>query len=233
MALLRRYRRLVAAGMVGLASFFFVKAVQPPKPSVVTVVAVTHDLPAGHVLAAGDLELRQWPRSFALTNPFTAVDRVIGRLIAGPMFAGEPLSVSRVVGPGLLDIGSLNSDAATAIKLVAATVRLADPGEANLLRPGDLVDVLAATSASAVGVDSPAAARVVARDARVITVPSATEPGGATGLLNSNQSSTGSTASSRNPSMVILAVTPSTAADLAGAGARSRLSVLIKSPGAS
>lgn len=83
---------------------------------------------------------------------------------------------------------------------VLMPVRIADPAAARLLRPGDEVDVLATpTPRAAGGRTAPARARVVARHARVAELP-----GG---------------------SLLVLAVTPRVAAELAAAAATSELAV--------
>src|SRR5688500_2009331 len=61
---------------------------------------------------------------------------LVGRVLAGAVRAGEPLTDARLVGPGLTAL--LPPD------LVAAPVRLADLAVAGLVGPGDRVDVLAA-----------------------------------------------------------------------------------------
>ncbi|TDC18886.1 hypothetical protein E1265_24735 [Streptomyces sp. 8K308] len=93
--------------------------------------------------------------------------------------------------------------------LVAAPVRIADAAAVRLLSPGDRVDVLAASAEAAEG---GGAARVVARRARVAEVPdgagSPPVDGGAGG-----------------GALVVLTVSPETAAKLAGAAAESELVV--------
>ncbi|MGA5423580.1 hypothetical protein [Streptomyces lavendulocolor] len=93
------------------------------------------------------------------------------------------------------------------VETVSAPVRIADAATVRLLRPGDRVDVIASpVSSPADGEDG---ARVVARGARVEKVPGArADPpdGGA---------------------LVVLSVPRATAAELAGAGATSRLAVTL------
>ncbi|WP_405894374.1 hypothetical protein OG272_20790 [Streptomyces sp. NBC_00104] len=90
----------------------------------------------------------------------------------------------------------------TVVETVTAPVRIADAAAVRLLRPGDRVDVIAAEESATGG-----AARIVARGARVVKVPtaSATESG----------------------ALVVLTVPRRTAARLAGAGATSRLAVTL------
>jgi Flp pilus assembly protein RcpC/CpaB len=96
--------------------------------------------------------------------------------------------------------------------LVAAPVRLVDPGVAPLLHAGQRVDVLAAPESPTGFVDTSATlARVVAHDVRVLAVRS---PGAADANLGT---------------LVVLGVTPDDARALAGAEAGGRLSVTLES----
>ncbi|WUI47217.1 hypothetical protein OHS59_19210 [Streptomyces sp. NBC_00414] len=89
------------------------------------------------------------------------------------------------------------------VERVTAAVRIADGATVRLLRPGDLVDVIAAEQSAA------GDARVVARGVRVTKVP---EP------LDSV---------SEGGALVVLSVPRRTAARLAGAGVTSRLAVTL------
>jgi len=95
--------------------------------------------------------------------------------------------------------------------LVAAPVRLADPGVAPLLHAGLRVDVLAAPESPTGSADaSGALARVIAHDVRVIAVR---PPDAADANLGT---------------LVVLGVTPADARALAGAEAAGRLSVTLE-----
>jgi pilus assembly protein CpaB len=95
---------------------------------------------AAVLLAAAALFLALRPAGApAAARPPTAVPDagpLVGRVLAGGVRAGEPLTDARLVGPGLTAL--LPAD------LVAAPVRLADLAVAALVRTGDRVDVLAA-----------------------------------------------------------------------------------------
>ncbi|HET9379204.1 MAG TPA: RcpC/CpaB family pilus assembly protein [Streptomyces sp.] len=98
-------------------------------------------------------------------------------------------------------------------RFVRAPVRIADAATVRLLRPGDRIDVIAAgdgTTGRTTNGAADGAARVVARGARVAKVPEALgdEPGGGGAL-------------------VVLSVSPATAARLAGADATARLAVTL------
>ena len=130
-----RLRRAVAAALAGVAAWLVVSAFPPdPSPAGVPVVVSVRDLPAGHRLSASDLRVDRWPSGVrpasALQDPSRAVDATLG---AG-LGAGEPLTASRLRGPGLL----------TGLPgLVAAHVPLTDPGAAALVHAGDHVDLIA------------------------------------------------------------------------------------------
>jgi Flp pilus assembly protein CpaB len=92
---------------------------------------------------------------------------------------------------------------------VSAPVRIADAATVRLLRPGDRVDVIAAADPPAAGSEGAVAAKVVASGVRVTEVPAGSEDSADGGAL------------------VVLSVPRATAAELAGAGATSRLVVTV------
>lgn len=96
-------------------------------------------------------------------------------------------------------------------RLVSAPVRIADADAVRLLRPGDLVDVLASPPEAAASTR----ARLVAHRARVTKLPS---PQGSKARGEEIVERGG---------LVVLAVPPRTARDLAGAGAHSQLAVAV------
>nr|WP_238545449.1 MULTISPECIES: RcpC/CpaB family pilus assembly protein [Streptomyces] len=102
--------------------------------------------------------------------------------------------------------------------VVSAPVRIADAAAVRLLRPGDRVDVLAAPGSDQA--HGPAAARVVARGARVTDVP---RPG----RVAAADVETGDLGAASGGALVVLAVPRPTAAALAGAAATSRLAVAL------
>ena len=104
-------------------------------PTTVAVVVAARDLPAGAVLARTDLRVARLPPGTVPDGVAGATDELVGRPLAGPLRAGEPVTDVRLVGPGLT--------AALPAGRVAAPVRLADLAVAGLVHPGDRVDVLA------------------------------------------------------------------------------------------
>jgi pilus assembly protein CpaB len=198
-AVLRR-RGLLAAGLVAAAVATALPRLAPdPLPTTLVLVAA-RDLPAGAALATDDLASAALPRDLVPSGALAADAEPVGRLVASAVRRGEPLTDVRLVGAGLLT--------GLAAGLVAVPVRLADPGTAALLRPGDAVDVLAApTTPDGAGTGT---AQVVAARTRVLAVPAAE--------------------AQDDGALVVLATSPATAARLAAAAVTSRLSVTVWPP---
>ncbi len=126
-------------------------AAPPPGTPVVTAAA---DLPAGTTLTEAALVVTE---PAAAPGGATAdPGALVGRVLAAPLRAGEPVTDVRLVGPGLTALLPAGQ--------VAAPVRLADLAVAGLAGPGDRVDVLA----TAPDADR---AEVVARGALVLAAP--------------------------------------------------------------
>ncbi|MWA05829.1 flagellar biosynthesis protein FlgA [Actinomadura sp. LD22] len=161
-----RLRRPLAALSAAAAAGLALTALRPgPAPSV-RVLAASRDLPAGATLGTSDL------RALDLPPPAVPAGAVrsgaAGRVLAGPMRRGEPLTDARLVGDGLLHGYGPGT--------VAAPARIADAGTVRLLHAGDRVDVLAAPPPAGPG-DLPgnggrwSEARVIVSGVPVITVP--------------------------------------------------------------
>lgn len=145
-------RRLLAAGLAAAAALASLRAVAAPAPETVEVLVAARDLAAGEPLSASDLAPAAWPSGSA---PRGAVDDAVGRVLAAPLRAGEPVTDVRLVGPGL---GRATSG------LTAVPVRIPDAGAADLLRAGDRVDLLATDPADG-------RTRPVAEHVLVLAVP--------------------------------------------------------------
>lgn len=207
--LLRRHRRLLAAGAAAAGVLVGLQAVRPGPQPTIPVLVVAHDAPAGRVLAGDDVEVAQWPVGLAPAAALQSVEQLPDRPLLSGVAAGEPLVPERFLAPSLL--------AAYGSGMVATPVRLADAGAADLLREGDLVDVLAAGPGEAGGISAPA--QVVASRVRVLlagaTTPAPDDPFSGAGAGDAD-------------SLVVLATTPAAAAAIAGAAATSRLSVVLR-----
>ena len=127
----RLIRRWLAVGLLVLGGL---SLVQPGSARGAPTVLAAHDLPSGAALSAADVRLADLPdeaRPMGVLSTFDAVD---GRLLAGAVRAGEPLTDVR------LATVPARSDPGTA----TVPVRLADAAVTGLLEPGRHVDVVAA-----------------------------------------------------------------------------------------
>ncbi|HEX8002054.1 MAG TPA: Flp pilus assembly protein CpaB [Mycobacteriales bacterium] len=195
-------RRVVAAALAGLSVLFGLSALRPPAAPAVAVLAAARDLAPGVALAIEDLRPVSLPLTAVPEGALRPGAAVLGRVVAGPVRRGEPLTDVRLVGPSLL---------AAVPGAVAVPVRFADPGAVAVLRPGDRVDVLA-TPASARDAPHPGPARVVAANVVVLAVTAAGEAGLGDGAL------------------VVVACPPDVARALAAAAATERLSPALLPP---
>jgi Flp pilus assembly protein CpaB len=152
-------RRVAAAGLVVLAG---VAALRPdPDAERTQVVVAAHDLSPGAVLSADDLRVE---KRLAPTIPDGAqsdVDTVAGSTLAGPARRGEVLTDVRLLGRRLAE-----SAAGPDARIVP--VHPVDSALADLVRPGDVVDVVAAAEANSPS--APKAPSVIATNAIVVLV---------------------------------------------------------------
>jgi Flp pilus assembly protein CpaB len=184
-----------------------ISAVSPAPPPSAEVAAAARDLSGGTTISADDLQIVKVPPDSMPAGAITDEEQLTGRVLAGPVRAGETITDVRLVGPALL--------AGYGDQLVAAPVRIADAGSAALLQPGDVVDVLAADGVGGADVESVVSeARLVASDVRVVTVPRDGESALDGGDLGEG-------------ALVVLATTSQTAARLASAAVTARLSLTI------
>ncbi|MGY1751828.1 Flp pilus assembly protein CpaB [Blastococcus sp. SYSU D01042] len=160
------------AGAVLLAGIALVLALRPGPPAgaaapeAVPVVVAARSLDAGRALGIDDLALARYPAGTAPAGVVAHPELLTGRVLAGAVRAGEPLTDTRLVGPGLTALLPQGQ--------VAAPVRLADLAVAALVRTGDRVDVLATQD----GADE---AEALASGVRVLASGSGEDP--AAGLL--------------------------------------------------
>lgn len=194
-------RRLLAAGAAAGAVAAGLQAVTAPPPPRTLVLTAAHDLAAGSVLRPSDLARVAFSPDSVPDGVLASSAAAVGRTVSSPVRAGEPLTDVRLLGASLLD-GYPG--------LVAAPVRIVDPGAVRLLRVGDRVDVLAADPQTG-------EAFTVAAAVRVIALPGSPGQGAGTGLADGMVSG----------GLVVLAVPEATATRLAGASVDSALSVVI------
>lgn len=195
-----RHRRLLAAGLAAGAVAAGLTAVTPPGVPGVPVLMTTRTVPAGGVLEPADVTTRPLPAEAVPDGAVTRLAEATGRVLAAPARRGEVLTSSRFVGPDLL-VGTSG--------MVASPLRLADPGSAALLAPGDRVDVLAAETELTGRTATVGPARLVAPAVRVLAVNPGSDP-------------------QLDGGLVLVAVSPAQAAHLARAAVTARLSVTLR-----
>jgi Flp pilus assembly protein CpaB len=142
-----------------------------PASDVAPVVVSATDLLPGTVLGAGDLAVTHLPTASVPAGAVPDPEMLLGRVLAGGVRAGEPLTDARLVGAGLTALLPEGQ--------VASPVRLSDLAVTALVRTGDRVNVLATPPDAA-------SAELVAEAALVLAAPGAAagpEPDPAAGLL--------------------------------------------------
>jgi pilus assembly protein CpaB len=154
------HRRKLAVLAAIAAVLTGVSAAAPEGPAMISVVKATSRLPAGTVVSRSDLVLDRVAASDVpegvLTDPLT----LVGKTIAAPVAENQMMTPLAA------------TDARTSVPHghVIAPLRLVDTAMVALLRPGDLIDVIAADAQAG-------QATVVAAGARVVTIPQVPDEG--------------------------------------------------------
>jgi Flp pilus assembly protein CpaB len=150
-------RRALAGALVILAVVAAWR--DDPRTDRIDIVVAAHDLSPGAALDADDVAIRTVSATTAPDGARHRIDEIVGNTLAGPARRGEALTDVRLLGPRLAE-ASAGPDA----RIVA--LPLAEAALLDLVRPGDVVDVVAAPVAA----DTESAARVIASDAVVVLV---------------------------------------------------------------
>ncbi len=157
-------RRITAAALVVLAG---VVALRPdPDRAVAPVVVAARDLSPGAALTADDVCLEKRSAATLPDGSQADIDAVVGSTLAGPARRGEVITDVRLVGSRLAE-----SAAGPDARIVP--VHPVDGALVDLVRPGDVVDVLAASNTgpdNAASGDANSRPRVVATNAVVVSV---------------------------------------------------------------
>ncbi|WP_027504115.1 SAF domain-containing protein [Rhodococcus sp. UNC23MFCrub1.1] len=189
-------RRIVAAALVGLAVVSAYRT--DPSRTEVPVVVTATDLAPGTSLTAADVTLTRVDSSLLADGTLRSVDDAVGRTVAGPVRSGEALTDVRLLGPRLASATLPSGDA----RIVP--IRLADPELAQLLRAGDVVDVVRAAP------DDTSPSGVIAESATVVMV------------------SAPSSGVSRRDQLVLVALRADDASAVAAASLSDALTVLLR-----
>jgi Flp pilus assembly protein CpaB len=152
-------RRVAAGALVVLAA---IAALRPdPAQERTDIVVAARDLAPGIELGSADVRLETRTAPTVPDGAQTDLARVVGATLAGPARRGEPLTDVRLLGPRLAE-----SAAGPNARIVP--LHLDDTALLDLIRPGDVVDVLGAGASADVGADTEP--QVVATDAVVVLV---------------------------------------------------------------
>ncbi|OBY33690.1 SAF domain-containing protein [Mycolicibacter kumamotonensis] len=152
-----RARRVAAGVLVLLAGAAAIRS--DPQGERVEVVVASRDLAPGTALTADDISVEY---RFARTVPagaLTDVSSVLATTLAGPARRGEVLTDVRLLGSRL-------TEAAAGPDARIVGLHPADAALVDLVRPGDVVDVVTADDAA----DPPGGPRVVASGGIVVLV---------------------------------------------------------------
>lgn len=153
-------RRALAGLLVVLAA---VAALRPdPADGRVDVVVAARDLAPGTALTTDDLHRESHSATTIPDGAAHHSDGLVGMTLTSPVRRGEVITDVRVLSPRLTEATSGPDSRVVALDL-------ADAALLDLLRAGDVVDVLAADPAPP-GADSVAAPRVIASGAVVVMV---------------------------------------------------------------
>jgi Flp pilus assembly protein CpaB len=151
-------RRVAAGALVVLAAVAALRS--DPDGDRTEIIVAARDLTPGVELTANDVRLETRTATTVPDGSQSDVAAVVGETLAGPARRGEVITDVRLLGPRLAE-----SAAGPDARIVP--LHLADTALLDLIRAGDVVDVLAAAT-SDTGEDS--SPQVIATDAVVVLV---------------------------------------------------------------
>ncbi|HSS26299.1 MAG TPA: SAF domain-containing protein [Mycobacterium sp.] len=153
-------RRVAAGGLVVLAGVATLRS--NPDGDRVEVVVAARDLTPGTALTLDDVRVEKRSATTVPDGSQANMSAVVGSTLAGPTRRGEVLTDVRVLGSRLAE-----STAGPGARIVP--LHLADSALIDLVRVGDVVDVLAAPATDSQAA-SAAVSKVLATDAVVVLV---------------------------------------------------------------
>ena len=154
-------RRVAAGGLVVLAGIATLRS--NPDGDRADVVVAARDLRPGAALTPDDVRLEKRLTTTVPDGSQAELAAVVGATLAGPTRRGEVLTDVRLLGSRLAEL-----TAGPGARIVP--LHLADGALIDLVRVGDVVDVLAAPAADSPAPGTRAATKVVATDAVVVLV---------------------------------------------------------------
>ncbi|WP_019200686.1 RcpC/CpaB family pilus assembly protein [Tsukamurella sp. 1534] len=172
--------RRSAAALLAVLALVIAVTSRPSGPQA-EVLTAARELGPGGKLTEADVRLRTVPAELAPQDALSAADEAVGRSVTGPVGAGEILTDRRVLTDRTA--GQIRPGA----RLVP--VALEDSATMDLLRPGDVVDVVAQRKPRA-GERDDGAPLVLARQATVAVAaaPQGTRQQARTAMLAMSES---------------------------------------------
>jgi Flp pilus assembly protein CpaB len=153
-------RRVAAGGLVVLAGITALRS--NPDGDRVDVLVAARDLGSGTALSVDDVRLEKRLATTVPDGSQANLNTVLGSTLASPTRRGEVLTDVRILSSRLAE-----STAGPGARIVP--LHLADSALIDLVRVGDVVDVLAAPASEAQQ-PAPAVSKVIATDAVVVLV---------------------------------------------------------------
>jgi hypothetical protein len=157
-------RRIAAGGLVVLAGVATLRS--NPDGDRVEVVVAARDLTPGIALTPDDVRIEKRLTTTVPDGSQASLGAMVGATLAGPTRRGEVLTDVRVLGSRLAE-AAIGPKAGADARIVP--LHLADSALIDLVRVGDVVDVLAAPPTDA-PTGTAAVTKVVATDAVVVLV---------------------------------------------------------------
>lgn len=128
-----RARRITAAALVVLAGAAAIRS--DPRGEQVDVVVASRDIAPGTALTVDDVSLQSRPARLAPDGAASDLSSVLRTTLAGPARRGEAITDVRVLGSRL-------TDATTGPDARIVGVHPSDAALVDLVRPGDVVDIV-------------------------------------------------------------------------------------------
>ena len=153
-------RRIAAGALAVLAGVAAIRS--NPDADLAEVVVATHDLHPGTALTRDDIRMEKRSAATLPDGAQAQLGEVVGSTLASPTRRGEVLTNVRLLGSRLAE-----STAGPGARVVP--LHLADSALIDLVRVGDVVDVLAAPALDSQAANQ-ATTKVVATDAVVVLV---------------------------------------------------------------
>lgn len=161
-ALVRKIAALILAAL-GIALLFR----GDPDSDPVRVVTAARDVTPGQMITLDDLGIGEFASDQLPDGAQADAADVVGRTVAGPLRRGEIITDVRIIGPRLAGESTGTDDS----RIVP--VRLADAAVSDILRSGDIVDVLTAGSDTPNASENAATPTILASGAVVVLVTAA------------------------------------------------------------